>query len=78
MVALMTRMSRLWIRSKAWVSVWVRSMPVWWSFPAWRRVMVSGVVDAVGADVVVGACGGAGRCCFGSDVVGGRGGRLMW
>ena len=38
MAALMTRMSRSWTRRRTRVPAWARPMPMWWSFPLWRRV----------------------------------------
>ena len=40
MVASMMRMSRSWVRMMTRVRAWVRPMPMEWSWPPWRRVIL--------------------------------------
>ena len=53
-MALTTRTSRSWMSRMTWVPVWVRPMPMWWSWPCDAQGDGAGLVDAVVADPVVG------------------------
>jgi hypothetical protein len=68
-VALMILMLRSWTRIRTRVREWVRPTPMWCRRPATRQRDGAGLIDAVGADAVVGVGAGAG-VCFGSGLVG--------